>query len=76
MNNKNNEKNKQNIQYITDYKKSHYKNIKLECKFELFEKIENYCNDMGISKQKLLLKSVEYVIDNDLYFSEIAQKYK
>ena len=59
--------------YKAAYNKNHYKQMKVDLKPEVVDKILNYCKDMNISKAKFVQLACLYVIDNDL-FSEIAQE--
>lgn len=58
--------------YDKEYNKSHYKQMKLNVKPEVYNTILNYCKDMNISQAKFVQLACLYVIDNDL-FSEIVQ---
>lgn len=63
--------NKNNIEYISNYNKANYKNVALRLKPDDYEVIEKYCQDMDISKQKLFINAVKYVINNDIPLDEI-----
>lgn len=50
------------------YKAKTYKTFSINAKIAEYEIIENFCNDNNISKNKLLLKSALYCIDNKISF--------
>lgn len=43
-----------------------YKTFTVNAKIAEYEKITDYCNNTGISKAQLLLKSAMYCIDNNI----------
>lgn len=53
-------------EYVKNYKKQNYKSMAVQVKTEIFEKITQYCKNMGISRQDFLTKAALYIIDNDL----------
>lgn len=57
---------KAHIKASKKYNAKTYKAFTVNAKTAEYEKITEYCNKMGISKAKLLLKSAEYVIDNNI----------
>ena len=59
--------------YITAYQKENYKNMNIRLKPEIVDKINDFCKDMNVSRQKFVQLACLYVIDNDL-FGEIVQK--
>ena len=48
------------------YHEKTYKTFTVNAKFDEYEKIEKYCNDNNISKNKFLLSAAAYVIDNNI----------
>ena len=48
------------------YKEKTYKTLSVNAKISEYEKIEKYCNDNNISKNKLLLSATAYIIDNNI----------
>ena len=60
------------IAYNNAYNKEKYKKITIMCKPSEYEQIEDYCKNMGISKNRLLIDSALYIIENDL-LSEIQK---
>lgn len=60
------------IAYNNAYNKKTYKNIALRCKPSEYEQIEDFCQNMDISKNRLLIDSALYIIQNDL-LSEIKK---
>ena len=59
--------------YNSDYNKNHYKDLKIRVKFDEYYNIIKFCNDMNISINKLFVKSVQFIINNDL-LDEIMHK--
>ena len=57
---------KAHIKATARYNKDNYKTFTVNAKIAEYEKIVTYCNNKGISKAQLLLKSAIYVIDNDI----------
>lgn len=57
---------KAHIKASKKYNAKTYKAFTVNAKIAEYEKIAEYCNKMGISKAQLLLKSAEYVIDNNI----------
>lgn len=53
-------------EYDKEYNKNNYKNINIRVKPEINEILENYCNDMNISKAKFVTNAVKYIIDNNI----------
>lgn len=58
--------------YINAYNKEKYKKITIMCKPSEYKQIEDYCQNMDISKNRLLIDSALYIIQNDL-LSEIKK---
>lgn len=58
--------------YIKEYEKEKYKKILIRLKPSEYEQIEDYCQNMDISKNRLLIDAALYIIDNDL-LSEIKK---
>ena len=56
------------------YKAKTYKTFTVNAKIDEYQKITDYCDKNGISKAQLLLRSAEYVIDNDIDLSEYGRK--
>lgn len=54
------------------YKAKTYKTFTVNAKIADYEKITDYCNNKGISKAQLLLKSAEYIINNNIDISDIT----
>ena len=48
------------------YKEKTYKTFSVNAKIAEYEKIEKYCNDNNISKNKFLLSAAAYIIDNNI----------
>ena len=48
------------------YKEKTYKTFTVNAKIAEYEKIEKYCNDNNISKNKFLLSAAAYIIDNNI----------
>ena len=48
------------------YHEKTYKTFTVNAKIAEYEKIEKYCNDNNISKNKFLLSATAYVIDNNI----------
>ena len=48
------------------YKEKTYKIISVAAKFDQYDKITDYCNSHGISKNSFLLSAAAYVIDNNI----------
>lgn len=55
------------------YHEKTYKTFTVNAKIAEYEKIENYCNDNNISKNKFLLSAAAYIIDNNI---KLQQRYK
>lgn len=58
--------------YIKEYEKENYKKILIRLKPSEYEQIEDFCQNMDISKNRLLIDSALYIIQNDL-LSEIKK---
>ena len=43
-----------------------YKTISIAAKFDQYDKITDYCNSHGISKNNFLLSAAAYVIDHNI----------
>ena len=43
-----------------------YKTISIAAKFDQYDKITDYCNSHGISKNSFLLSAAAYIIDNNI----------
>lgn len=56
--------------YDEQYRKNHYKQCKLWLKHEESEKIADYCKSIGISKNKLFVNAVMYIIDNNIQLTD------
>ena len=48
------------------YHEKTYKTFTVNAKISEYEKIEKYCNDNNMSKNKLLLSAAAYIIDNNI----------
>ena len=48
------------------YHEKTYKTFTVNAKFDQYEKITDYCNSHGISKNSFLLSAAAYVIDNNI----------
>ena len=48
------------------YHEKTYKTFTVNAKIAEYEKIEKYCNDNNISKNKFLLSAAAYIIDNNI----------
>lgn len=48
------------------YKEKTYKSFTINAKIDEYEKINQYCTDHNISRSKLLLNAVLYVIDHNI----------
>jgi hypothetical protein len=48
------------------YNAKTYKQLNAHIKIEEYERIEKYCNETGISKAQLILKSIKYCIENNI----------
>lgn len=48
------------------YKEKTYKSFTINAKIEEYKKINQYCIDHNISRSKLLLNAVLYVIDHNI----------
>ncbi|MDE6593029.1 MAG: hypothetical protein K2K57_08200 [Oscillospiraceae bacterium] len=57
---------KAHIKASKKYNAKTYKAFTVNAKIAEYQKITDYCNKTGISKAQLLLRSAEYVIDNDI----------
>lgn len=51
------------IEYNKQYNKSNYKQFKASIKPDLFERINKYCADMGISKADFLRRAIDMLED-------------
>lgn len=51
-------------EYIKAYNKEKYKNIALRVKPNVFDTIEQYAENMNLSKTELIVKCVMYCYDN------------
>lgn len=58
------------VEYAKSYNKSHYKEFKTRVKEEEAEKITEYCDKIGVSKNQLLIKSALYIINHNIDISE------
>ena len=52
--------------YIKAYNKEKYKNIALRCKPSDYETIEQFCQDLQISKNKFMINCALYIIKHDM----------
>lgn len=43
-----------------------YRTISIAAKFDQYDKITDYCNSNGISKNSFLLSAATYIIDNNI----------
>lgn len=50
--------------YDSEYKKTHYKDVKIRLKFNEYDKIKNYCDDFNVSMYNLAKMCLKYCIDN------------
>lgn len=51
------------------YKEKTYKTFTVNAKIAEYEKITEYCENNDISKAQLIIKSVMYIIDNNIDIS-------
>lgn len=54
------------------YNAKTYKTFTVNAKIAEYNKIVDYCNNKGISKAQLLLRSAEYIINNNIDISDIT----
>ena len=52
--------------YKKQYDKEHYKNINLKIKKEDHKIIEQFCQDLQISKNKFMINCALYIINHDM----------
>lgn len=52
--------------YNNAYNKEKYKNIALRCKPSDYETIEQFCQDLQISKNKFMINCALYIINHDM----------
>ena len=57
---------KAHIEASSRYNQKNYRSFTVNAKISEYEKIEKYCNDNNISKNKLLLSAAAYVIDHNI----------
>ena len=57
---------KAHIKASSRYNQKNYRSFTINAKISEYEKIEKYCNDNNISKNKLLLSAAAYVIDHNI----------
>ena len=50
--------------YDSKYNKEHYKEIKIRLKFDEYDKIKNYCDDMNLLCATYTKMCLKYCIDN------------
>ena len=50
--------------YDSKYNKEHYKEIKIRLKFDEYDNIKNYCNDMNLPCATYIKMCCKYCIDN------------
>ena len=48
------------------YHEKTYKTFTVNAKFDQYDRITDYCNSHGISKNSFLLSAAAYVIDNNI----------
>ena len=60
--------------YDSKYNKEHYKEIKIRLKFDEYDKIKNYCEDMNLLSATYTKMCLKYCIDN-VHIDEL-KKYK
>ena len=51
-------------EYNKEYNKKHYKKVTNEWKFDEYDKIKNYCDDMNIPCATYIKMCCKYCIDN------------
>lgn len=62
--------------YISDYKKSHYKETKLLLSENDKNMIIDYCKSYNLSQNKYILACVKYCIDNAIDIDELLSHLK
>ena len=63
-------------EYITQYKKLHYKRIAVDMPPETNNIICDYCDDIKISRTKFLTAAALYCIDNAIDIDELLSHLK
>lgn len=54
------------LAYNSTYNKEKYKNMNMRVKPDDAELINNYCNDIGMSRADFLIKAAKYIIENHI----------
>lgn len=57
---------KAHIKASNKYNKENYKKIQANIKPEDYNLIDNYCSTNDISKAQLIVKSIKYIIENNI----------
>ena len=57
---------KAHIKASSRYNQKNYRSFTVNAKISEYDKIEKYCNDNNISKNKFLLSAAMYCIDNNI----------
>ncbi len=65
---------KAHIKASNKYNKENYKKLQANVKPEDYNKINNYCDKMNISKASFITSACSYIIDNDIPLSEFMEK--
>lgn len=63
------EKNKtseKRIKYISNYNKMNYRQVTGRFRLDFYRKVEKYCKKHKLSINALVVKSVQYIIDNKI----------
>lgn len=63
-------------EYITQYKKSHYKRIAVDVLPQINDIISEYCDSMKISRSKYMTAAALYCIDNAIDIDELLSHLK
>lgn len=56
------------IKYNANYNARNYHSIQVRCRDSEYEQITEYCEENGISKNKMFIESILYCIENGIKF--------
>ena len=66
------ERRKSHTKASNKYNKANYKQLKVNIKPDIYNRIDNYCNNAGVSKAQLITAGCLYIINHNIDVSDIT----
>lgn len=68
------ERRKNRTEASNRYNKANYKQLKANVRPDIYNAVDNYCNNNNVSKAQLITAACLYIIENNIDISEYTHK--